>query len=161
MTERCSTSLCETTDPCLWLEGDSGEAGAWATCGVCYTRLQLLPPVEPGRPARMPEHPPARPAHTSIPPALVAALLLAEKAGLHPCNDGSTWRAVDRNYDQLVSDGDVRELRSRGLLVERAAGPFWSTAARLHLPITAVVLDLSAQARALLAGIRPLRPAAR
>jgi hypothetical protein len=65
MTARCSTSLCESTDPFVWLEGDAGEAGSWVACGLCYARLQLLPAAPGGRFARMPEHdevpPPAIP----------------------------------------------------------------------------------------------------
>lgn len=54
--ELCPTSGAETTDPFLFLAGDTGEAGALATCGLCRARLRL----EPGpRLPRFPAHEPA------------------------------------------------------------------------------------------------------
>ncbi len=49
----CPTSGAETTDPYLRLAGDTGEAGALATCGLCGARLRL----EAGVPRpRFPRH---------------------------------------------------------------------------------------------------------
>jgi hypothetical protein len=153
MSDRCSTSLSDTCDPFIGLEGDSGEAGAWATCLLCYARLQLLPAVGGGAP-RVPVHDNATPSVGCLRAEEMAALLLAEKGGLHATVE-AYWRAVDRNYDNLVDDAVVRELRAAGLLVPRGPGPLWSAATRLRLAPNAVVLDPSPAARALLCGVRP------
>lgn len=51
----CPTSGAETTDPFLSLAGDTGEAGALATCNLCGARLRLQPGVPlPQFPAHLP-----------------------------------------------------------------------------------------------------------